>query len=113
MRKDTHKLLVSYLDSLSPIIYIHHSDFPAIDDELRSITEEYHVKFAEFNNALGAIDFNTKHSLHKCELPEFLESVFDMNNDDEPFELESFITLIDVPLPDDEEIRECINSANS
>ena len=156
MRKDTHKLLVSYLDSLSPIIYIHHSDFPAIDDELRSITEEYHVKFAEFNNALGAVDFNTKRSLHKCELPEFLESVFDMNDDDEPcelfiilkdihdaihdpkiialirriaessnfpakiiiidtkidipLELESFITLIDVPLPDDEEIRECIET---
>ncbi|MBQ7593623.1 MAG: AAA family ATPase [Synergistaceae bacterium] len=135
--------------------FIHHSDFPAVDKELRSITDD-NVKFLEFNHALGAVDFDTKRSLHKCELPEFLESVFDMNDDDEPcelfiilkdihdaihdpkvialirriaessnfpakiiiidtkidipLELESFITLIDVPLPDDEEIRECIET---
>ena len=155
MRKDTHNLLVSYLDSSCPVIYIHYSDFLAVDDELRAITEEANVKFYEFNNALGAVDFNTKRSLHTCGLAEFLESILEINDAnfselliilkdihdtihdskvialirliaensiypakiiiidtkiEIPSELESFITLIDVPLPDDEEIRGCIKT---
>ena len=35
MRKATQKLLAAYIDSLVPILYIHHADFAAVDDLLK------------------------------------------------------------------------------
>lgn len=164
MRRETKELILSYFDSLCPILYIHHSDFTAIDELLIQTSESY-MRFREFNNALGLVDFNTKAPLHRYSLTEFLEIIsregFSDDDDDEsesheviivlkdihgsindpkviamirriaedilnipdyhakiiiadskieiPSELESFITLIEVPLPDDGEIRECVN----
>ena len=55
MRTETKKLLASYIDSFCPILYIHHSDFSAVDAELLKAQPD--AKFIEFNNALGAVDF--------------------------------------------------------
>ena len=156
MRKDTKKLLASYLDSLCPILYINHSDFSDVDAELTHLAE-HDMRFIEFNNALGALNFEDKHPLQQWELAEFLNAVMDEGFDEEhelvivlkdvhgsmndpqvvallrriaemtlerddyrakviiiaskvviPPELENFITLMDVPLPDDEEIRDCV-----
>ena len=156
MRKETKKLLASYLDSLCPIIYIHHSDFADVDAELTRLAE-HDMRFIEFNNALGALNFEDKHPLQPWGLAEFLDAVMDEGFDDDhelliilkdvhesmrdpqvvallrriaemtlerddyrakviivaskveiPRELENFITLMDVPLPDDEEIRDCV-----
>ncbi|MBQ9594638.1 MAG: hypothetical protein IJR35_02125, partial [Synergistaceae bacterium] len=156
MRKETKKLLASYLDSLCPIIYIHHSDFADVDAELTRLAE-HDMRFIEFNNALGALNFEDKHPLQQWGLAEFLDAVMDEGFDDDhelliilkdvhesmrdpqvvallrriaemtlerddyrakviivaskveiPRELENFITLMDVPLPDDEEIRDCV-----
>ena len=157
MRKETKKLFASYLDSLCPIIYVHHADFSAVDAELLRAAEPG-VRFYEFNNALGALDFKDKHPMLEQPqgLAEFLGAVMDDGFDDGdeshevilvlkdvheslrepqiiallrriaeraverddyrakvvivaskvviPQELEGFITLMDVPLPDDEEI---------
>ena len=162
MRKETKKLLASYLDSLCPIIYVHHADFSAVDAELLRAAEPG-VRFYEFNNALGALDFKDKYPMLEQPqgLAEFLGAVMDDGFDDDdgesheivlvlkdihasmadprviallrriaeraverddyrakvvivaskvviPQELEGFITLMDVPLPDDEEIAEHI-----
>lgn len=157
MRKDTKKLLASYLDSLCPILYINHSDFADVDAELARLAE-HDMRFIEFNNALGALNFEDKHPLQQWGLADFLDAVMDEGFDEEhelvivlkdvhgsmsdpkvvallrriaertlerddyrakviiiasdvviPHELENFITLMDVPLPDDEEIRDCIH----
>ena len=155
MREETKKNLKSYLDSLYPILYIRHSDFADVDKVLLEAAAP-NVRFYEFNNALGAINFSDKHSMKHCDLVEFLSSVMDDNDDDNecfivlkdihkniddpkviallrriaelnerddyhvkiiiidsveniPQELKSFITLIDVPLPDDEEIMTCLS----
>ena len=153
MRKATQKLLAAYIDSLVPILYIHHADFAAVDNVLRK--EARYARFFEFDNALGELSFKDKHPMQSPErrysLSQFLNSkldaVFDyvvfivlknvhgyLNDPDVtallvriaervierddyrakvviitskvviPAELENFITVIDVPLPDDEEI---------
>ena len=160
MRKETKKLLESYFDSLCPILYIHHSDFAAVDAELFHLVEPG-MRFFEFNNALGAVDFKDKHPMdpdgepksltnflsshindgfeddgNNRELVLVLKDVHESMNDPKviallrrmaefslerddysakiiivaskvviPSELESFVTLMDVPLPDDEEIE--------
>ncbi len=158
MRKQTKQQIANYLDSLCPILYIHHSDFAAVDAELLRACAPG-TRFVEFNNALGVLDFKTKAPMLKQSLEQFLESAMDEGFDDEheqvivlkdvheslrdptviallrriaertvlrddyaarvvivatkvdiPAELESFVTLIDVPLPDDEEIESCVRS---
>ena len=154
MRKETKTLLAQYLDSLCPILYIHHADFADVDEELTRAAGS-NIRFVEFNNALGALNFKDKHPMleRPQTLAEFLANVMDEGFDDEqelvivlkdvhesmsdpqvvallrriaervsedagynakviivaskviiPSELESFITLMDVPLPDDDEI---------
>ena len=76
MRKDTKKLLASYFDSLCPILYINHSDFADVDAELARLAE-HDMRFIEFNNALGALNFEDKHPLQQWELAEFLDAVMD------------------------------------
>ena len=156
MRKETKKLLASYLDSLCPILYINHSDFSDVDAELTRLAE-HDMRFIEFNNALGALNFEDKHPLQQWGLAEFLNAVMNEGFDEEhelviilkdvhgsmndsqvvallrriaemtlerddyrakviiiasevviPRELENFITLMDVPLPDDDEITDCV-----
>ena len=158
MRKATQKLLAAYIDSLVPILYIHHADFAAVDDVLRK--EARYAKFFEFDNALGELSFKDKHPMQSPErrysLSQFLNSKLDAGFDDEvfivlknvhgylndpdviallvriaervidrddyrakvvivsskvviPAELENFVTVIDVPLPDDEEISEIVD----
>ena len=171
MRKETKELLGSYFDSLCPILYIHHSDFSAVDAELFHLVEPG-MRFFEFNNALGAVDFKDKHPMdtegepksltkflsshindgfeddeNNRELVLVLKDVHESMNDPKviallrriaefslerddysakviivaskvviPSELETFVTLMDVPLPDDEEIeghiREFARDAN-
>ena len=161
MRKETKQLIQSYFDSLCPVLYIHHSDFAAVDEVITHSAAPDAV-FREYNNALGLVYFDTKAQQHPYSLVDFLKAVSReaLTDDDEdsreviiilkdihdsinspdvtamlrriaedslylpdynakiiiadsriniPFELESFITLIDVPLPDDEEIRECVS----
>lgn len=157
MRKETKRLIASYIDSFCPILYIHHADFVDVDAELvRAAHSNTH--FVEFNNALGVLNFKDKHPMQKCNLAEFLSEQMDEGFDEDsellivlkdihkslsedqqviallrriaeravsrndyhakvvivgskvtiPQELENFITLIDVPLPDDDEIKTCL-----
>ena len=159
MRKSTKELLRRYLYSAAPILYIHHSDFAAVDNVLEEIMRETKSEFIEFNNALGVLDFKTKAPKQRWSLAEFLHNLMDdgidakqmqvfllkdvheqlrdpqviallrriaeraLGDDDYrakvvivasevaiPRELESFVTLMDVPLPDDEEIKELVNA---
>lgn len=157
MREMTKRLIASYIDSICPIIYIHHSDFVDVDKELK-IAAHSDMRFVEFNNALGVLNFEDKHPMQQCTLAEFLTAQMDDGFDDEhecvfvlkdvhrslnedsqviallrriaerntsrndyrakviivdskiaiPQELESYITLVDVPLPDDDEIKACL-----
>ena len=123
MRKDTKKLLASSR-SLCPILYINYSNFADVDAELTRLTE-HDMRFIEFNNALEALNFEDKHPLQQWGLAELLRRIAEhtLERDDFrakviiiasdviiPHELENFSTLMDVPLPDDEEIRDCIHN---
>ena len=89
MKKSYENLLSSYIDALHPIIYINHFDSNVIDEILISIGQE--VKFIEYNNALGLIDFKTKSQMYECGLEEFL-----LNIVDEGYEQQTFIVLKDI-----------------
>lgn len=52
------------------IIYINHFDTQLIDQAI-ALVDEY-VRYLEFNNALGLIDFKTKASQQNCSLEQFL-----------------------------------------
>ena len=150
MRRETIKLLASYLDSLCPVIYIHHSDFHEVDEVLNRTKEPY-MQLCKYTNAdrntladfiISVMDdaVNLDDDEHH-ELVMILKDIHDSINDPKvialirkisentmtlpdyhakiiiidtrieiPLELESFIKLIDVPLPDDEEIKECVNN---
>lgn len=89
MKKSYENVLSSYIDALHPIIYINHFDFNTIDEILLNIGQD--VKFIEYNNALGLIDFKTKSQMYECDLEKFL-----LNALDEGYEQETFIILKDV-----------------
>jgi AAA+ superfamily predicted ATPase len=89
MKKSVENLLASYIDALHPIIYINHFDFKVIDDTLGKIGKGIHI--AEFNNALGAIDFKTKSPMKSCDLEGFLHLHLD-----EGYEHETFLMLKDI-----------------
>lgn len=89
MRKKTEDILASYVDALHPIIYINHFDFMVIDQALQSIGQD--VKLVEFNNALGAIDFQSKSPLMECDLEHFLRLSMD-----DGFDTNTFIILKDI-----------------
>ena len=50
--------LLSYLDALRPIIYIHNFDFSAVDELITAAVGD--VPLVEYNNANGQVNFNTK-----------------------------------------------------
>lgn len=155
MIQRTEDLLASYVDALRPIIYINHFDDAVIDEMLTEIGRE--VKIAEFNNALGAIDFRTKSPMLECPLEQFLKLSMDDGFDRDTFlvlkdvheelhdkkvlallkriaeyslykenynctvfivssktvipqELENYVTVFDIPLPDGAEIMEIIDT---
>lgn len=90
MKRSSVNILSSYVDALHPIIYIDHFDFKVIDDAIAQVGKN--VKFVEFNNALGIIDFRNKSPmLEECSLEHFLRLVMD-----DGFERETFIILKDV-----------------
>ena len=89
MKRSTVNILASYIDALHPIIYINHFDFKVIDDAIECVGEN--VKYIEFNNALGLIDFKTKSPMYECNLEKFLKLTMD-----DGFEQETFIVLKDV-----------------
>lgn len=89
MRKKTEEALASYVDALHPIIYINHFDFSVIDEALRHIGRD--VKFVEYNNGLGAIDFDTKSPQKELTLEQFLKLTLD-----DGYENETFIVLKDI-----------------
>lgn len=89
MKRSTVNILASYIDALHPIIYINHFDFKVIDDAIARVGED--VKFVEFNNALGLVDFKTKSPMQECDLEQFLKLTMD-----DGFEQETFIVLKDV-----------------
>ncbi|NLG32998.1 MAG: AAA family ATPase [Syntrophomonadaceae bacterium] len=89
MRKKSQDILASYIDALRPIIYINHFDFKVIDEALRRVGQGANI--VEYNNALGAIDFDTKSPLLECDLNHFLKLSMD-----DGFEYDTFIVLKDV-----------------
>ncbi|TPB51758.1 ATPase, partial [Burkholderia pseudomallei] len=89
MKKSYENLLSSYIDALHPIIYINHFDSNVIDEILMNIGQG--VKFIEYNNALGLIDFKSKSQMNECELEQFLLNVID-----EGYEQQTFIVLKDI-----------------
>lgn len=89
MNKNAENQLASYVDALRPIIYINHFDFCVVDNLLKRIGD--HVKFIEYNNALGLIDFETKSPQLECDLEHFLKL-----NMDEGFDQATFIILKDI-----------------
>ncbi|MDR1606218.1 MAG: AAA family ATPase [Streptococcaceae bacterium] len=144
-------ILVSYVEALHPIIYINHFDFLGVDKVLNNIRQG--AKIVEFNNALGAIDFETKSPMgvEAADLDDFLKRSMDDGFDNNtfivlkdihsemedpkiiallkriaedhlyrdgyqctvfiissktviPLELENYITLVDIPLPNSTEI---------
>lgn len=89
MRKKSEDIMASYIDALHPIIYINHFDFKVIDETLVKVSQG--AKIIEFNNALGAIDFNTKSPQMDCNLEHFLKVSLD-----DGFENQTFIVLKDI-----------------
>lgn len=89
MRKTSEDILASYVDALHPIIYINHFDFVVIDKALQNIAQGR--KIVEFNNALGAIDFQNKSPMMDCELEQFLKISMD-----DGFAQNTFIVLKDI-----------------
>lgn len=89
MKRSTVDILSSYIDALHSIIYINHFDFKVIDDAIFQAGKN--VRFVEYNNALGMIDFKNKSPMLECDLEHFLGLVMD-----EGFEKETFIILKDV-----------------
>ena len=89
MNVNVEKKLASYVDALRPIIYVNHFDFFVVDSLIKRIGEN--VKFIEYNNALGIIDFKTKSPQMKYNLEDFLEM-----NLDEGFEQPTFLILKDI-----------------
>ena len=155
MIQRTEDILASYVDALRPIIYINHFDDAVIDEMLTEIGQG--VKIAEFNNALGAIDFRTKSPMLECPLEQFLKLSMDDGFDRDTFlvlkdvheelhdkkviallkriaeyslykesynctvfivssktvipqELENYVTVFDIPMPDGAEIMEIIDT---
>lgn len=89
MSKKSEDTLASYIDALHPIIYINHFDFKVIDDMLMQIGQG--VKFVEYNNALGCIDFVSKSPMVECHLADFLKMTLE-----DGYECETFIILKDI-----------------
>ncbi len=89
MKESAVNRLASYIDALHPIIYINHFDSKVIDDAIMQVGQG--AKFFEFNNALGAVDFKTKRSVHECDLENFLKIALDYG-----FERNTFIILRDI-----------------
>lgn len=89
MRKSSEDILASYVDALHPIIYINHFDFVVIDKILQSVGKD--AKIVEFNNALGAVDFNRKNPTFECDLEQFLKLSMD-----DGFGEDTFIVLKDI-----------------
>lgn len=85
----TGELLASYVDALRPVIYIRHFDSVVVDSLLRSVHPG--TQILEYNNALGAIDFETKSPMLRCSLEQFL-----LQNMDEGFTADTFLLLRDV-----------------
>lgn len=75
MKNSARDLLASYIDALYPIIYINHFDFKVIDDIISSIADGR--KVIEYNNGLGAVNFENKSGMQECDLFQFLQSVKD------------------------------------
>ena len=97
MNNDTFDSLVSYVETLNPIIYINHFDFVMIDSKITEVGEEIggRVKYIEFNNALGIVDFKTKRKMLECDLVKFLNFALDDVFNDETYD-EIYIVLKDV-----------------
>ncbi|MGL4987443.1 MAG: AAA family ATPase [Treponemataceae bacterium] len=89
MKKDSIKKLQSYVSALHPIIYINHFDFVVVDEIIKKV--QITEKIIEFNNAFGAIQFETKSPMKKYTLEDFLACQFD-----EGFEHEIFLVLKDI-----------------
>ncbi len=89
MKRNTVNILASYVDALHPIIYINHFDFKIIDEAILQVGKN--IKYVEFNNALGLIDFKTKSPMQDCNLETFLKLTMD-----DGFEEEIFLILKDI-----------------
>ena len=94
MRRENITELASYVEAFHPIIYIEHFDFKIVDMMLREVGGNVH--YVEYNNALGAVDFQSKRPLKECDLATFLK-----DNMDDGFDEETFIVLKEI----DEELR--------
>ena len=96
MKRSTVDILSSYVDALHPIIYINHFDFKVIDEAIAQVGgKTNNLRFVEFNNALGPVDFHDKHQIDSSgsydDLVAFLNNVRD-----EGFEQETFLILKDI-----------------
>lgn len=84
MQESQVNILASYINALHPIIYINHFDSKVIDDAIMKIGK-LSTYYVEYNNALGAVDFKTKRSLHECDLENFLKSALELGYDQDTF----------------------------
>ena len=89
MLQKTQDLLASYIDALHPIIYINHFDFTVTDNAIALAAQGAYI--AEFNNALGAVDFRTKSPLTECTLDTFLKY-----HREDGYDHNTFIVLKDI-----------------
>lgn len=84
------KMLLSYIDSFRPIIYINYFDFSAIDNLIARIADA--DKIFEYNNAFGHVDFkwkNPKDYAFVQDLLSFLSSFYDNSH-------ENYLVLKDI-----------------
>lgn len=89
MKKISEDILASYVDALHPIIYINHFDTVVTEEIIKNIA--INTQIFEFNNALGAINFNTKASQKEMTLEAFLKL-----NLDEGYNRSTFLVLKDI-----------------
>lgn len=85
MKRNLDDLLSLYVESLYPIIYINYFDFKMVDELLKKVGEDENVKFMEYDNALGIVNFKTKVPEFECDLNQFLNSALDSGYDNQTF----------------------------
>ncbi|WP_409305731.1 AAA family ATPase [Peribacillus sp. SCS-155] len=91
MKNKPLDILASYVDALRPIIYINHFDFKAVDDLLIQLNDDTQsIKYFEYNNAKGYIDFFSKSKKSEYTLDQFLAYLEDSEN------IHGFIVLKDI-----------------
>lgn len=76
---DISKRLISYVESLRPILYIPYFDFHLVDQYIhQTALDEYEI--VEYQNGYGIVDARTKLLIHSCTVEEVLEMYNERGN---------------------------------